>query len=449
MSNRAGKIQKSRFEIETKGLKIEFRNTKHVSARNFICEPGAVFKKLRFAETSKEVGRLAHPAISAYPSCMWILRLFSRRTVCHPLLGATLLLSPVLLVSTSAANAQTNTPPAAANATNLSRPQPYTRIANPDTNTVQLQIAVRKFVPAGKPGPTIWLAGTSHVGEPQYYQALQKHLDAQTVVLFEGINADAHPHRVPKPGQPPVKAGPPETPTPAKSTSTNEAYSMQTALAKSLGLVFQLDAINYDRTNFLNSDLSAFDIQKLMLGDPDAEPAAPGEKGVSSPTFDMLLQIMDGTSFLGNIFKWVIKFIGSDPQMQASAKFTLIEALGRMKGDFAAMRGLPPDMQQLLKVLIEARNQNVIDDLKTELAVVPATGSIAVFYGTGHMDDMERRVIKDLGYRPDGDLWFTAFSVDLRATGMSPGDLQSMRRVIKWELDMMMPESTPEPGRVP
>ena len=39
-------------------------------------------------------------------------------------------------------------------------------------------------------------------------------------------------------------------------SGTNSDYSMQAELAHSLGLVFQLDAINYDRTNFLNSDLS-------------------------------------------------------------------------------------------------------------------------------------------------------------------------------------------------
>src|ERR1039458_6037870 len=67
-------------------------------------------------------------------------------------------------------------------------PQSYTRIANPDTNTVQLQIALRKFVPAQNAGPAIWLAGVMHVGEPEYYRALQHFLDAQTVVLCEGIN---------------------------------------------------------------------------------------------------------------------------------------------------------------------------------------------------------------------------------------------------------------------
>ena len=124
---------------------------------------------------------------------------------------------------------------------------------------------------------------------------------------------------------------------------------MQSALAKSLGLVFQLDAINYDRTNFLNSDLSVLDIQRLMLNDPDAEAAAPGEPGRSNPTFDALLQIMDGSSFLGTIFKWAVEYIGTDRQLQATTKFMLVEVLGGI-GDMTEMRGLPPDLQRLFRV---------------------------------------------------------------------------------------------------
>src|SRR6266404_4550664 len=65
-------------------------------------------------------------------------------------------------------------------------PQPYVRIIN-GPNTVQLQIASRKFVSTRK-RPFIWLTGVSHIGEPKYFAALQHHLDAQTLVLFEGIN---------------------------------------------------------------------------------------------------------------------------------------------------------------------------------------------------------------------------------------------------------------------
>lgn len=348
------------------------------------------------------------------------------------------LASSLSATNAGAAAASTNAPDASAS-TNLSvpEPQPYMRIVHPDTNTIALQIAVRRFVPGTGAGPTYWLVGTSHIGDSNYYRALQKQLDAQTIVLYEGVNSDAHPRHVLKPGAPPETTNAP--PPVADGGETNAGYSMQSALAESLGLVFQLDAIDYDRTNFLNSDLSVLQIQRLLLNDPDARPAAPGEKGRSSPTFDALLQIMDGSSFLGSIAKWGVQMIGSSPQLQATTKFMLIEALGGMKGDFSEMRGLPPDMQDLLKVLIEARNQNVVDDLKTESPLVPSTGSIAVFYGTGHMPNLEKRIIRQLHYRPDGDVWFTAFSVDLRKTGLSSAEIDWMRNLIKTQLEQLQP----------
>ncbi len=318
------------------------------------------------------------------------------------------------------------------------QPESYTRVTRPDTNTVQLQIAVRKFVPARHRGPTLWLAGTSHVGEPEYYHELQKLLDGQTVVLYEGINAEAHKRHVPKRGIPPAE---PQSSQAASAVQAHPAsgFSMQSALAQSLGLVFQLDAINYDRTNFINSDLSILQIQRLMLGDNEAVPAPPGVKGRTDPSFEFLLQIMDGSSFLGSIFKMGVQLIGSSPPLQAITKLTLIETLGQLKGDFSEMRGLPPDMKRLVKVLIEARNQNVIDDLKTEFKAVPRSGSISVFYGTGHMEDMEKRIVRELHYRPDGEIWLTAFSVDVRKTGLSPSQLQMVRNMVKWQMDQMQP----------
>src|ERR1035438_7436585 len=77
-----------------------------------------------------------------------------------------------------------------AQAADTPTPHSYTRIANPDTNTVQLQIALRKFVPTQNGGPVIWLAGVMHVGEPEYYHKLQQFLETQSVVLYEGIQPD-------------------------------------------------------------------------------------------------------------------------------------------------------------------------------------------------------------------------------------------------------------------
>jgi hypothetical protein len=325
----------------------------------------------------------------------------------------------------------------------LAQPQPYTRVFRPDTNTVALQIALRHFDPARHRGPTVWLVGASHIGEPAYYRALQKHLDAQTLVLFEGVNADAHKRHVREPAAPATPA--PGAAAAASSAEQSDAPpGIQASLAESLGLVFQLDAIDYDRTNFLNSDLSIQEIARLM-GGASTTPAetAPGTHaggpGTANPAFNYLMQAMDGSSFLGSIMRIGVQFIGSSATLRAIAKLTFIETLGQLKGDLTAMRGIPPDLQELIKVLIEARNRAVIEDLKKESKLVPRSGSIAIFYGTGHMDDMEKRLTQELQYRPAGEVWLTAFSVDLRETGLSPSELQVVQNLIKWQMDQLQP----------
>jgi hypothetical protein len=316
-------------------------------------------------------------------------------------------------------------------AANAQAPWAYTRIANPDANTVQLQIALRKFIPARHRGPAIWLAAVMHVGEPDYYRALQRFLDTQTVVLYEGINPEAHPHHVHD-----ARAVTSPAPMPAAPpTGTNSGYSMQSTLARSLGLVFQLETIDYDRANFLNSDLSILQIQRIMAG--GCPPAVSGQQGGTNASFDTLLQIMDGSSFLGSLFKIGMQLMAASPELQAVAKLTLIEAVGRLKGDLSDVQGLPPDWKQLIKVLIEARNQNLMADLKVELKKIPTSGSIAVFYGAGHMDDLEKRVIGDLHYGPADEIWLTAFSVDLHKSGISPAEAQIIRNLIKSQLDQM------------
>jgi hypothetical protein len=210
---------------------------------------------------------------------------------------------------------------------------------------------------------------------------------------------------------------------------------MQSTLASALGLVFQLDAIDYDRTNFLNSDLSIAQIQRIMAGNQPA--AAPGQKGGGNGSFDMLLQIMDGSSFLGSLFKIGMQIIATSPQMQAVAKLTMIEAIGRLKGDMSDVQGLPPEWKQLIKVLIQARNQNLMVDLKAELHKIPRSGSIAVFYGAGHMDDLEKRVTGELHYRSADEIWLTAISVDMRRSGLSPTEVQFLRSLIQGQVEQM------------
>src|SRR5207249_1728540 len=107
-----------------------------------------------------------------------------------------------------------------------------------------------------------------------------------------------------------------------------------------------------------------------------------------------------------------------NPKLQGLSKLALIETIAQIKGDPSQLRGLPPQMNQLLEVLVQKRNQKVLEDLKAELKKKAGLKSIAIFYGTGHMPDLESRLRTELNYRPAEQLWLTAFSVNLARSGI-------------------------------
>lgn len=285
------------------------------------------------------------------------------------------------------------------------------------SNLVELQIAIRKFVPARGKGPAIWLTGVSHIGDPDYYVTLQKHLDAQTLVLYEGVSDAARGHSAAKEKPAPSGGGQP---------------GLQEAMAGSLGLVFQLDAIDYDHPNFRNSDLSVGQLRQLL----EEMPAASGEASAGQG-FESLMQLMQGGSLLDGILQMTMRFLGASPKLRGLSKLALAETLGQLNGDPGRLGGLPPAMKQLLDVLVARRNANVMADLKREAKIISPHGSISIFYGTGHMPDLERRLRQELHYRAAEELWLTAFSVDLAKAGITESERQFLHDFVKRELEQM------------
>jgi|GEM_PF-306889 len=337
--------------------------------------------------------------------------------------------------------AATNPPPAS-----LARfaAEPYMRVTNGATGAVELQVAVRKLVPTNGTGPVIWLTGASHIGETNYYAQLQKHLDTQTLVLFEGIHAGQAKAAKPAAAEPkaPAPTKPPPADPPAKAA---ERTSLQKDLAESLGLVFQLEAINYRGTNFRNSDLSVHELQELMdKGDEPAAPDSPKERR-KNEAFDHLLKAMEGNSLFGTLLKAGFKLVGGNPRLQATVKLGLIEALGSIRGDLSRMKSLPEDMQRLMEVLIQSRNDAVLKDLRAELKRPRPAASISIFYGAGHMDDLERRIRREFGYRADSDLWLPAFTVDYTKAGLSILEATLLRTMVRQQMQELLPTEAPAP----
>jgi hypothetical protein len=291
-------------------------------------------------------------------------------------------------------------------------PEPYVRVVRPATNVVQLQISIRKFVPPGRRQPAVWLASAVHLGERDYYRALQEHLDAQTLVLYEGIDA----------GDADTGNAPPED-------RASSSATLQARLAQALGLAFQLDAIDYERANFRPSDLNVQELRALMAG------AAPAEdKQRADQTFESLVEIMEGGSLLSPLLNTGLSLIGASPRFQALSKFALIEMIGELQGDLSQLQGLPPHLAHLLDVLIQKRNEKVLADLKSAVTKLGSRDSISVFYGTGHMGDLEQRLRKELNYRPAEQLWLTALEVDFGQAGVSEAEAALLRDLVRGQL---------------
>src|SRR6266850_7237529 len=229
-------------------------------------------------------------------------------------------------------------------------PAPYVRASNAESNVLELQIAARRFVPIRGKGPAVWLTGVSHIGSSNYFAKLQRHLNAQTLVLFEGVGEHSQDF---------AKKKPSDSPGNTNATANAGGAGLQSSLANSLGLVFQLDTIDYDRPNFRHSDLSIREIRELL-----AEPRGSGG-GDAAQDFDNLLSMMEGDSFMNIVMQFGLGILASSPRLQAMSKVTLIEVITEMGGDPSRLGAISPELKQLLEVLIAKRNQRVIDDLKT------------------------------------------------------------------------------------
>lgn len=317
------------------------------------------------------------------------------------------------------------------------------RVADQSNGVVELQIALRKFAPTGRKGPAVWLAAVSHLGDTNYYRLLQQHLDAHTLVLYEGVREGPNEEAFRRPAREGARA----TPPPA---ANSEPPSLQASVAASLGLAFQLEQIDYNRPHFQNSDLSVQELRALFetpdtndpSSTPDASASAPDDSSAGGEqAFEGLMQMMDGSSLAGALMQFAVNLLGSSPKLKALTKLAIAELFGAIKGDIARMQGLPPDMQELIRVLIHKRNEHVIGDLRTALRQLNRRDSVSVFYGAGHMHDLEDQLRRELRYVPVLDEWLPAIHVDLQAASVSSSEIGFIRSIVSWQMGQLQGRS--------
>ncbi len=104
---------------------------------------------------------------------------------------------------------------------------------------VAMETSIARYVPKnGDSGVVVELVSAVHVGERDYYAALNKAFEGYDVVLYELVAPEGT--RVPKGG--------------GKSKSV--VSGLQNSLKDLLDLEFQLNEVEYTRDNFVHADMS-------------------------------------------------------------------------------------------------------------------------------------------------------------------------------------------------
>ena len=273
-----------------------------------------------------------------------------------------------------------------------------------------IQTSSVEYRPVTGKGPGVWLVSVAHLGTPEYYAAIQKRLDAKTVVLFEGVGLEDQ-----------MKAGP--------GAATHEA-GIQKQLSNALGLVFQLDAIDYRRKHFVNSDLPFAGVEKEVRERTETV-EAPNE------TYQMLMGAIQGSPQTMDMLKPMMAFLTASPEMRETTRLLLIEVLSRAEEMVGFAKSISPEMKDIFDVLLTERNAIVIRDLKTQIAKRQPGENIAVFYGAAHMPELANRLREELHYAPAAQVWDTAFTADPKKSALPPAQLKMMLDMVRAQMQQV------------
>ena len=201
--------------------------------------------------------------------------------------------------------------------------------------------------------------------------------------------------------------------------TTEGEGGMQAELANALGLAFQLEAVDYGADNWVCSDMTFDQLEhELAKRGANAGPlnAALGDAGFPAMLAKGMLRLIKlADAFLDGAITDMIKVV-------------MIEMLG---DEATVQNSLDQFDPVFAEVILDERNQVVIDDLAAILEEGTDAETIAIFYGAAHIPDMADRLADQLDYHATEDTWYTAIEVDLADSMVTSSDLKMIRRLFK------------------
>jgi hypothetical protein len=248
-----------------------------------------------------------------------------------------------------------------------------------------METAVVRYVSADLPGVTVDLVGAIHIADKTYYDELNKLFATYEVVLYELVAPEGT--RIPKEGRP--------------GNSTHPIGAMQNGMGAMLELEHQLDRVDYTKDNFVHADMSPEDFNKSM------------EKRGES-LMQMFLRLM-GQGMVQQAAQQQREGGGGSTDLDLIMALFSKDRAHKLKSLFADQFE-NMESQMLLfdgpegSTIITERNKKAFEVLDKQLK--DGKKSVAVFYGAGHLPDMEKRLAADFGLKREGEKWLTAWSLE-------------------------------------
>lgn len=254
----------------------------------------------------------------------------------------------------------------------------YVRVVrNKEAKKGSLDTAVRKFV--GENGVCVDLVGAIHVAEKSYYKELNKLFEDYDVVLYEVV----------------AEEGTRPEPEEDKSPSSVIGFA-QFQFANLLGLVHQLEHIDYKKENMVHADLSPKEFAEAMKARNDGFAAWYfREVGFSMARKNPKASDSDDSKIILAFFK---------KNRKKALKDALADQFASMDSE-QAMKGTSDGTS-----IITDRNNRVLEKLK-EILKDDSKKKIAIFYGAAHLPEFSEKLQSDFNMKPQDDqtLWIEAW----------------------------------------
>ncbi len=226
-------------------------------------------------------------------------------------------------------------------------------------------------------GVQVDLVGAIHIADKAYYEELNRRFRGYDAVLYELVaREDAN---VPRAGQSPGSA----------------VGGMQVGMKSLLQLDYQLDCIDYGQKNMVHADMSPEEFAATMKR---------RNESFAGMFFRLLGRSMaeQADDPLGTSDLQIVAALFA-PDRARRLKLLMAKEFANLEGEISIFDG--PEGS----AIITERNKKAFEVLTREIG--KGRKKLAVFYGAGHLPDMQRRLQENFGMRRTGTEWIPAWSL--------------------------------------